>query len=252
MCTVTWHREREGYHLLFSRDERRTRLEAIGPRIHEGPAYDGRRVRFIMAEDGDAGGTWVAVNAHGLTVGVLNGYLREDDEAWRPRSRGRLVKDLASLRSVREVGLHLDSFDPQRYRSFRLLAMDPDSSLVADWDGNTVRRGPAEGRIPLVSSSFEETAVGEARRAAYAAEVGADPAPERLHAYHRSHAGGPSAYSVCMHRQDAETRSLTRIRVRARDAELVYHPGPPCTPAPETAVRLDRAAPAGQDQGVPR
>ncbi|NNE44319.1 MAG: hypothetical protein HKN12_08910 [Gemmatimonadetes bacterium] len=181
------------------------------------------------------------MNTHGVTVGVLNGYRQSDDAARNPRSRGLLVKDLASALSVADAARRLAVCDPPRYRSFRLLVLDPERSLVAEWDGRRLVTGSAEDRVPLISSSFDESDVGRARRETFAAEVGEELTPERLAAFHRSHANGPSAYSVCMHRPDAGTQSFTRIAVDPGAVELVYHPGPPCETARETTVRLPRA-----------
>ena len=105
VCTVTWLREPSGYRLFFNRDELRSRLEAEPPRRHEGRAADGAAVAFLAPVDGDHGGTWIAANEHGVTVGLVNGYRRADASAPADvRSRGLLVRDLAGCRSVREGG----------------------------------------------------------------------------------------------------------------------------------------------------
>lgn len=244
MCTVTWHRADPGYELFFNRDELRTRLEAEPPRRREARAADGGTVAFLAPADGDHGGTWIAVNEHGVTVGIVNGY-RTADAAAPPdvRSRGLLVSDLAPARTVREVEEALRATDPARYRSFRLLAIAPDEPLMtAEWDrvALAVDRD-AEERIPLISSAVEETDVGAKRRREYARAVGPRPDADRLAAYHRSHANGPSAYSVCMHRPEAATRSFTRVRVDADRVAMIYHPGTPCEPARETEATLARA-----------
>ena len=54
---------------------------------------------------------------------------------------------------------------------------------------------------------------------------------EQLLAYHTGHASGAEqgdAYSVCMHREDASTKSLSRIRVGASEVSFSYAPGAPC------------------------
>ena len=89
MCTVTWIRplEAEGYDLLFNRDESLTRGPELGPE----PSRQGGTT-FLAPRDSDQGGTWLAVNDHGLTVCLLNGYVPSRGQAppsWR--SRGLLV-----------------------------------------------------------------------------------------------------------------------------------------------------------------
>ncbi len=46
--------------------------------------------------------------------------------------------------------------------------------------------------------------------------------------FHRSHMPERGAYSVCMHRDDAETLSFTHIHVTHADAKLRYYPAAPC------------------------
>jgi hypothetical protein len=101
-----------------------------------------------------------------------------------------------------------------------------------------------EPELPLISSSFAESGVGEQRREEFArlTNAGARLTSETLAAYHRSHQNGPSAYSVCMHREDAGTQSYTRVRVTADEVELRYHPVAPCQLAEDVVERLPRAA----------
>lgn len=244
MCTVTWLREPSGYRLFFNRDELRARLEAEPPRRAEGPTANGGPTAFLAPVDGDHGGTWIAANEHGVTVGLVNGYRRADATAPADvRSRGLLVWDLAACRSVREVEEAVRATDPERYRSFRLLAISPEERVMtAEWDRISLSVDPdAEARVPLVSSAFEESDVGAKRKAEYARVVGARPDPERLAVYHRSHANGPSAYSVCMHRPEAVTRSFTRVIVDAERVAMIYRPGPPCETAEANEAELERA-----------
>src|SRR5438093_338902 len=62
-----------------------------------------------------------------------------------------------------------------------------------------------------------------------------------LHDFHRSHAPVPSAYSPCMHREDASTMSFSCIQVTNRSIELSYLPHSPClAQASETHVTSPR------------
>lgn len=237
MCTVTWRREEDGYQLLFNRDERKSRREADAPRIHQ--AGD---VRWLAPVDGDFGGTWISANQAGLTLGLLNGYQRADAAAGDFRSRGLLVTDLASGAGAHDVRERLLTVDLSIYRTFRLLALDPSpDGWVAEWDGERLHLDrDADARRPLISSSFDETEVGARRRAEYARRVPtSEPSLDELTAYHRSTAGGPSAYSVSMERPEASTRSLTHVAVGRGGIAMTYHAGRPDLPASESRLRLD-------------
>ncbi|MGQ0720731.1 MAG: NRDE family protein [Candidatus Eiseniibacteriota bacterium] len=243
MCTATWLRTDSGYELFFNRDELRARGEARPPRAREAVRPDGTAVSFLAPEDPDFGGTWIAVNDSGVSLAVLNGF-RSADYGVRTdwRSRGLLVIDLAGCRTTGEIEQQIRGTDLDAYRSFRLLALgERRTALVAEWDRRRLAvDGDAEKRVPLVSSSFEEGEVGAHRRAEYRRIVGGVPTRERLLAYHKSHENGPSAFSVCMHREDAATRSFTHVRVGRDEVELAYHGGPPCEPAPDVAATLPR------------
>ncbi len=239
MCTVTWRREPNGYELFFNRDERKTRAEAEAPERRESGG-----VGWLAPVDADFGGTWLAVNQYGLAVGLLNGYHRADlDESRAYRSRGLLVADLAPTATLPALTAQLTTLDLESYRTFRLLALAPDApALLAEWDGERlVFDEDAEDRRPVISSSFEETDVGQARRSEYEKIVGSsEPTHARLHEYHRSTTNGPSAYSVSMERPEACTRSLTRVIVTPDDSTMIYRPGRPDLDAQETPLSLRR------------
>ena len=259
MCTVTWRRRPDGYDLLFNRDELLSRAEADPPAEFE---RDG--VRWLAPTDRDAGGTWIAVNECGLTFGLLNG-IHVPLEPRDYTTRGRIVAELARNRALAGVRAALDRFDPDPYRPFRLLVVAPDRpALVAEWDRASFRVDvSAEHRRPLVSSSFDESAVGVARRAEYERVTGhpatsppgrsaAEPGLAELLAFHRSTHGGPSAYTVSMERPDAATRSFTRIHVKRDDAYMIYSSGPPARPGPESRLRLARSplcSPSWSEEG---
>jgi len=239
MCTLTWHRDLLGYTLFFNRDERNTRLPALPPRV------EGNKVKWIGPVDGDQGGTWIAVNECGITMGLMNGLFRERPGNGEPRSRGLLVRDLAESESIAGLSRRIATMDPFLYRPFRFFAVAPDEPfLFVEWNGQSVqaRRDP-DAKPPVVSSSFDESEVGRRRRAEFERIVMGKENPEvdLLLAYHRSHFPSPSAYSVCMHREEASTLSLTRVDVTAEEARMLYHAGPPGEEAPEYEAVIARA-----------
>jgi len=244
---VTWCRSADGYELFFNRDELRSRQEARPPRAHRPAAGNGRGLRYLAPEDGDFGGSWISVNESGLSLGLLNGFRTPDATVARDyRSRGLLLTDLAPCGTPDEVTERLRREDVERYRSFRLLVIAPGVPLLlAEWDRRAVSvDADAEARIPVISSAIEEGEVGRRRRAEFERVVGREVTVARLLEFHRSHANGPSSFSVCMHREDAATRSFTRVRVAREEITMTHHSGPPCEPAAETVARLARAVAA--------
>ena len=99
MCTVSWLHAADGYHLFFNRDEQKTRGA-------ERPVEVGRQAgtSFLSPSDSDFGGTWLATNEYGLSVGILNGYRASrdarDEGRARWRSRGLLPLDLIAAEGL--------------------------------------------------------------------------------------------------------------------------------------------------------
>lgn len=247
MCTLTWARTPVGYELFFNRDELKTRREALPPEQRETSG-----VRWVAAIDADAGGTWLGVNEHGVSVGLLNGWRGRDLARRDATSRGLLVTSLLDVESVDAIEARLRGSGLDRFRSFRLLAFDPAGAVLsAQWDGEQLScERLADDNQPISSSSRDPEGAERSRRAAWARLAAASgtklPGPSELEAFHASHDPEPGAWSPCMHREDAETVSFTRIRIDAERVELTYRPGAPCAGAPARTVALERPLATGR------
>lgn len=228
MCTLTWLRTADGYQVFFNRDELKTRPGAAPPERRRGGI-----AHYLAPADGEAGGTWLAVNEFGLTLGLLNGYQPADGLTKTDAlSRGLLVASLADAASPGEVAARLPGAHLERFRSFRLAVFHPTlPARQARWEAGSLVQGPLEdSAMPLISSSFAKDEVVAARRAAFSATVpeGAGEPLDRHLAYHAGHGdGGPGPGSVCMHRDDAETVSFSRIVVDRERVAFFYTPRAP-------------------------
>lgn len=222
MCTVTWLRNTSGYQVFFNRDEQKAREPATRPSVRRL-----NNVRYLAPQDGRSGGSWLAVNEHGLTVGLLNYY-----EAGAPPrlagaiSRGQLVISLMDAASQDEVAKRLHLHALTSYGPFFLLVWAPGRPVHWHrWDG--VRRVASilrDDELPVTTSSFDSEAVVGARRRRFEELVSrhGPPTEAALAAYHRSTdpRGGP--YSVFMTRPDAETVSYSQVGVTAGDLAYFY------------------------------
>lgn len=243
MCTVTWCRPAAGYEVFFNRDEQRARPPAEPPAVRESHG-----IHYLAPLDPQGGGTWLAVNERGLTLGLLNHYESGQPTGSAPAaSRGRLVTSLADCATQEEVTDRLHLRHLLEFAPFFLLVFAPDRPVHWHrWDG--FRRMASVLRdedMPVTTSSFDAENVIAARRACLHRIVpdGTAATAAQLAAFHRSSdpRGGP--YSVLMTRPDAQTVSSSRVTV-APD-EVCFHyaaraPGAP-TLAEEGAVRLLRA-----------
>ena len=249
MCTATWRYSDGHLDLLFNRDELRTRGTALPPEVHRELG-----VSFICPTDIDAGGTWIGVGQSGLVVCLLNLYRAESSisSASPPGadthvSRGLLLRSLLTCTDGEAVQVKLADENLTRYRAFTILVLDPPGgtrrAMVNRWWGED--RGLEKERDPiqpLSSSSFHSAEVVSNRIEVYETTIGTDsPAGVGdLASYHRSHLPERGPYSVCMHRNDARTQSLSHIAVTAEQVAFRYAPGSPCETAFQPAVILRR------------
>jgi hypothetical protein len=225
-----------GYELLFNRDELRTRPIALPPRRGERQG-----VRYLAPVDPLGGGTWIAANELGLCLFLLN--RRPSREPRAPQaSRGLIPLELIDSAGVAEAGRRAGTLDLARYRPFTLGVIAPgESPRVFAWTGEALEA--ADAKPPLVSSSVGDDSLFAERRATYPT---GPLSVRKLLAYQRSHGSGPSAASVCMHREDAQTVNFSRVQVNALRVRLGYSPGSPCERAPMRWLGLARKAPPSQ------
>ena len=231
MCTVSWFHHAEGYVLLCNRDERHSRKQARGPRVSRT-----RAVSFVAPVDGDHGGSWIGANQFGLTLCLLNRYgdwTADPDRDYR--SRGLLLRDLLDCRHSEDVSKRLKDIELDRFRPFSMLALARDEApMLVEWNGDECATDlDTELRIPLTSSSLRDTNVLAVRRNVFAEMISQSGGLDAglLRQFHGSHLPERGPYSVCMHRDDAATVSLSMVTVTRDTVSFVYHPNSPCRQA---------------------
>jgi hypothetical protein len=217
MCTLTWRAAgAEGYDLFFNRDERDERAPERPP----SRALTAEGVAYVAPLDGDRGGTWLVLNAHGVTAALLNDYPRGRVETGR-ESRGRLPLACAGCARSDDAGLVLRGMRLEGFAPFHLVVVDAfGGGAHLRWDGRALHEATAPEF--LTSSSFESERVRAVRAARFAAWP--ERTAEGLAAFHRWHDPNAGAESVRMRRSDARTRSVCAVRVRRDARELTYEP----------------------------
>lgn len=236
MCTVTWTRNGADYHLFMNRDELHTRGHALPPAQAEQSG-----VAYLAPTDSDGGGTWIGANELGVTVALLNNYPNYAPPQRDFTSRGYLVRLLMELTGAEAMPSVVRSLDLTNYRPFTVLVVDPSQSVLADWHGSgeiLVNSAPTN---PIASSSFDSQAVIDTRRHTYVDAITTDnPPPDSLLRYHASHTPEKGPYSVCVHREDGGSKSLSHVSVTATDVRFSYVDGAPCEGGPQTTQSLPR------------
>ena len=214
--------------IVFNRDERRHRLPGLPPRI----VAAGHR-RALMPIDGDAGGSWIAVNDAGLVVALLNLTAPSDEPtpgrtAQVPRrSRGHIVPALAAGGSIDDARRIMEATDVGAYEPFRAVALHRQHWFEARWTGHRfqTQRGPIGRPLIWTSSSLGDETVSGPRRALFD-RVFADPpiSADVQDAFHHHTWDDRPEVSVRMSRSDAQTVSITTIDLTATGAHMDYEP----------------------------
>ena len=241
MCTFTlaWQVfEDSPVVVAANRDERLNRPS-------EPPARRDWDAAVVAPADGDAGGTWLGYNEHGVVVALTNRWLDTDREG--ERSRGLLVRDALACESAEAAIRHVESeLDGRAYAGFNLVAVDEYAALLVEYDGRR-RVSPLDPGIHIVVNVGADGTyaipdrreeVGE-RQAANADAVrnALRPEPGEDGGGWLGRAAGVISdheYGVCVHGDGFGTRSSSLIHVQSGGVMFEYADGPPCETAYES------------------
>ncbi len=224
-----------------NRDEYLDRPSQAVTVLDEGPP------RVLGGRDLRAGGTWLAVNEHGVCAGLTNQPLGDALDRSR-RSRGALPVALARHdTATRAIEEFVETFDPADYNGCWLLVGDRSTLFFVDFTGTDAQAtalapgvyalenrslGAPSPKVDLVLSSVGEPGDAAATNATFRAVL-ADhripPEDER-----------PTAGS-CVHLDGYGTRSSCLVEVSSDPVaapRVLVADGPPCTTPFEDATPL--------------
>lgn len=227
MCTLSFIPVRGGFHLLMNRDEQRSRPVARPPRLHP----SGKLKAIYPSEQG--GGTWIGINNEGLCAGLINRYSKPRLTACQAFSRGLIIPTLLAARNREEAAFLLRSLPLDKLNPFRLFLFDARergiTSLSSDGTSLEEQKLPWE-RSHWFSSGYDEpTAMRIRGKVAENASGESDAGTLAwLRRLHRSHDPEEGPFSICMHREDACSVSMTEVTLVNAKATLTYHAGLPC------------------------
>ena len=226
-----------------NRDEVLERPSTAVAVLDEGPP------RVVGGRDELSGGTWLAVNEHGVCAGLTNQPLGDAKDPSK-RSRGELPLALARHSTAAEaVAALLAALHPADYNGSWLLVGDRTSLFFVDFTGSD--DGLAV-ELPPGFHVLENRALGETSPKVDLVREALDltPAPRadevvdafrRVLADHRNPEGEerPNAAN-CVHLETFGTRSSCIVRIPSGNAapRLWVADGPPCTTAYEDASGL--------------
>lgn len=111
--------------------------------------------KIIAGRDLRAGGTWLGVNEHGLTAGILNRHFDgQNSVAANMRSRGLLCRDLLACSSAAAcAGFIREHRD--RYKPFTVLFADKDDAFVCYNDEEQIISQKLDSGLHVFSSAAD-------------------------------------------------------------------------------------------------
>ena len=205
----------------------------------------GLRTSAIYPRD-VAGGTWIAANGNGIAFALLNWNDVHQPGAEKMRSRGVVIPHLVQFGSHHDVQAAVSLFDLEGILPFRLIGIFPLENRISEWRWNQecveVQHFAWEHRHWFSSGLSDEQAStlrGFICQSSWdAQDAGSVPWLRQLHA---SHANGPGAFSLCVHREGVQTLSYTELICTEEKVECRYFSGSPCVMAePEGWVSIER------------
>lgn len=227
MCTLSLVPKTDGFLLGMNRDERRGRAVGLPPVMHRHGEVE------ALHPSEPHGGTWIGINVAGLCAALINWYSRPQYPGEPACSRGDIIPRLLACSSREDMERSLNSLPLERLNPFRLFVMGGKSDTIREYrsDGHGIDRVDHPWVTSHWFSSGHDEASATATRgtvclkASQEADAGTLPWLERLHSSHDPERG---ADSICMHRNDAVTVSMTIVEVSGNLAAMRYHSGPPC------------------------
>jgi len=197
-------------------------------------------VPVLMPRDPDGGGSWISVNAAGHTLALLNRYEGSPhDEGGEYVSRGGLVSGMAGLVGGSEVAAEVERMELTWYRPFTLASVGRrQPPVLFEWNGRELVVVEVSNPGLVRSSSGSDQAESEVARSRVFRALGAGLSGADLLALHRTHLPQKGPLSICMHRSEAMTVSLSHITVDQSNLWIRYVGGSPCEASGMTELSL--------------
>jgi len=241
MCTLSVITRNRDYLFAMNRDERIVRGPGTLPEIHE---INGTAAMY--PGDG-ARGTWIAANQDGIALALLNwnDVARNCIAGARTPSRGRVIPALIDSRSLSHLHEELGISNFEGMLPFRLVGVFPSEREIWEWRWDSTQLvsaahvwQPRHWFSSSLSDKQAESLRGRAcRDALHELDAGSVP---WLRTLHRSHAGGPGPFSLCVHRDDVKTLSYSEVIVTAGHIRMEHLPSSPCTMAQIHSTEMQR------------
>ena len=186
----------------------------------------------------------MGVNTYGVVAGIANLFVNRDPvPPARKVSRGLLVRKFLDSPSSLQVERRVLAFDLEPFEPFTLVALEVGRApVILRWDRSALSPVEPLGSALLVTSAGDSRSIETSRIRLFEAESrNGELTASRVEELYRAPPNGDDS-SICVHRPEVSTVSLTRIEVSPLQVSLTYTPGQPCqTPAGPT-ILLERVS----------
>ena len=187
----------------------------------------------MLSPSEPGGGTWIALNAAGVTFALINWYAIAARAGKNSVSRGGVVNAVCAVTSPAAASEILAALPLARMNSFRLIGVFPATQEIFQWQWDLkklVRKTHRWQTQQWISSGFAEPTAQRIRSETFRRALRQKSAGslDWLRRLHRSHAPQAGPFATCMHRADAATVSYTETVVTSNAVVMRHQNVAPC------------------------
>lgn len=216
MCTLTVIPDQHGYVVTMNRDEYRTRQEA-GLRTQHANG-----INYAYPVDAQAGGSWIGMNDHGVTMALLNRYQAPTIE--NAKTRGAIIPSILP-HEPNDAVLALKSLDPSYYNPFDCVLISTEGCFHFSWNSQQVswQQCDITNGLMMTSSSERLDEVRDYREQQFDRLRIKNLDVSNINLFHLSQPETMASSAMFMARELTHTKSVVQIAVNKSCASLDYY-----------------------------
>ena len=221
MCTVTYIPTSEKKFITSNRDEKTFRKKALPPQpyLHD-------QVRLIYPKDGDAGGSWIALNENGNVAVLLNGgFEKHVSKPPYRKSRGLVFLDIIKHATPAKYFLDVDLF---KIEPFTVIILGQSKLFECRWTGDKKfckELDPLKLYIWSSVTLYDED-VRKKREQWFKQWLNKNPSPDQndILKFHQFAGDGNKDTDLLMKRGELyHTVSITSIELESKSRRICYY-----------------------------
>lgn len=221
MCTVTYIPAGEKKFLTSNRDEKKFRKKALPPR-----SYLHGDIRLIYPKDGEAGGSWIALNENG-NIGVLlnGGFEKHVSKPPYRKSRGLVLLDIIKQTAPTNDFLNINLF---AIEPFTIIIIEQNKLVECRWTGDKKFCKELDALMPHIwsSATLYNGNVRKKRERWFKQWLNTKPSPDQddIFQFHQFAGDGNQDTDLVMKRGETyHTVSITSVELENATRKMCYY-----------------------------